>query len=161
MGESRDVGGGMVMIREIKFRGKRVDNEKWVYGYYSTFSTTLTGVIAHCIIPDGFRPYDVVPETVGQLTGLFDDTGTQIFEDDIVETQNSQETKTSYKSRVCVTPNGVLVDHHPAHIKMGEVGNRKLSGYCDYGHGGKHNVSCKIIGNIHDNPELIKGKPYE
>ena len=92
-----------------------------------------------------------------QYTGLFDDECREVYADDIVEIWDEEETKTPYISRVYgLTYKGVLVDAHPAHDKMGLGYKRALEHYCDYGFGGKYNVYCKVIGNIYENPELLK-----
>ena len=76
-------------MREILFRGKRTDNGEWVYGYYTKARYYLNGKEMHIIFaPDGEAfprcefagCEDVIPETVGQYTGLTDNNGRKIFE---------------------------------------------------------------------------------
>ena len=132
-------------MRTIKFRGKNLDGE-WVYGFYvEKERQTLNGFEKkHFIVNDG---YDYVkPDTVGQFTGLHDKDDKEIYEGDILSRKDG----------------GALLKVEFRHGAFGYE-------YCGEFHAwaGNHNftfnpydtdVDFSIIGNIHDNPELITNK---
>ena len=132
-------------MREILFRGKRTDNGEWVYGSY------VIQYGAHEIyLPDGvdnehgFDRYHVIPETVGQYTGLHDKNGRKIFEGDILGGFFDEE----YPEHETV----VVVEWHENMwvTRQGEYLPDLL----------EQDVSdCfEVIGNIYDNPELLEVK---
>lgn len=107
-------------MRVIKFRGKRVDNAEWIYGYY------VKGETRHCILRDlGGMQFDVIPETVGQL--LTSEKNPNFFEGDIIADTLPISKETDFKNAYVVT----------------------WENYYDI------SPTEYVIGNIHDNPELL------
>lgn len=137
-------------MREILFRGKRVDNGEWVEGLL-VFKNEIRVFTTHKWYDEGEEgEYDttedlrVIPETVGQYTGLKDRNGKKIFEGDIVEFTDKYTRK---KGRAEI---------------VFEAFKWKYSG-CYYGGNpivwlciDDGSIEFEIIGNIHDNPELLE-----
>ena len=116
-------------MREILFRGKAKHSNRWAFGYYVV---TLNGV--HFIKNDNFN--EVIPETVGQYTGLTDKNGTKIFEGDILHAAQG-DFVVRWSESICSFVAGEKEKMQPC-MNSGTM---------------KH---CEVIGNIHDNPELLE-----
>lgn len=118
-------------MREHLFRGKRCDNGEFVFGFpFENFGN-------YYISPkDSYQLFNVIPETVGEFTGLTDKNGVKIFEGDI----------------------GKI-----AEVIFLVKWNKQTGAFCGVSeiddvqtkHLGYVNL-CEVIGNIHDNPELLK-----
>lgn len=148
-------------MREIIFKGKRKDNGEWVEGFlYKTQEHTYIGYTGNFDDCDLFYSpetifVEVIPESVGQFTSLYGNYGKMIYEGDVVKSE------------------GYIFE-----VKFGKCGG--VANVEDYGYMGFYlkgydeitkqavkyglrNDICyfidiEVIGNIHDNPELLKGE---
>ena len=135
-------------MREIIFRGKRIDNGEWVYG------SLFVGFKKCYICPEAIAMYnfdgalclggfiEVDPSTVGQYTGLKDKNGKRIFEGDILGSRYDK----LYPDDVAIEVvkwfrNGWYIQQE----------NNLPDALCEYG----VLYYSEVIGNIHDNPELL------
>lgn len=133
------------MNRTIKFRGKRRDTEKWIYG------DLLTSDGTECEISDwnkiDYSRYDVIPETVGQFTGLLDKNGKEIYEGDIVSVKDFTNVYLSpYIGKVIFRGGQWSVEYYKEYrccppLFFDDFADRKT----------------EVIGNIHDNLKLLEG----
>ena len=132
-------------MREILFRGKRTDNSEWIYGDLVQWSD---GVQIFDYDGVGKVKNNVIPETVGQYTGLKDKNGKRIFEGDIVYC----------KSRLDNANMVIIFERGQFRMVLSE--NYRS----DQTNSGFYDINCfdkEVIGNIHDNPELLKGGEEE
>lgn len=142
-------------MRTIKFRGKRLDNGVWLYGSLLVshfkddkkeryFITQFSGNYTF--------EHEVDPNTVGQFTGLKDRDGRDVYEGDIFK-DSSGVLRTVFQ-----VPGGLAFEENPVafgydhrapvypYSPLAESQNEAWISQC-----------CEVIGNIHDNPELLKG----
>lgn len=131
-------------MREILFRGKRSDNGEWVEGDLSQHKTGKKFIKSGSAL----QSYQVIPETVGQYTGLTDKNGRKIFEGDILAWIDRLVYVTWLKGNAQFDCNFIK------HINDTKVVNFKGIEPRDW-------RNCEIVGNIHDNPELLKGGEAE
>lgn len=132
-------------MREIKFRGKTQDG-KWVYGDL-IHSGTDTIAILELDAPCFELVVDVVPDTIGQFTGLHDKNGEEIYEGDVVVQYWGFP---HYRNGVyydCNARIGSVVFHHSSSFLL--LSGGKL--YRLLGDG----LTQEVKGNIHDNPNLL------
>ena len=138
-------------MREILFRGKRIDNGEWVKGYLVPITINCYDKGYEIIESDGieydeldgynplFSSFRVYPETVGQYTGLNDVHGKQIFEGDIIHARCAEDGSLT----------GGFVNFTNGCFCVCYFGNNPAIDLLK---------EYEVIGNIHDNPELIGGK---
>ena len=135
-------------MREIWFKAKRIDNGEWVEGYYVMFSTSITHPYSHTngehniiTVPHNER-YKIDPETLCQDTGLTDKNGRKIWENDIVYIP--YENLGDSTCRV-VFKRGAFI---------GELYDGCEDSIC-------YTNKEFVIGNIFDNPELLRKESEE
>lgn len=154
-------------MREILFRGKtkaiagcpynngKSDGE-WVFGY---IFPDLGAMKIRQFEPD--RPecndYEIDPETVGQYTGLTDKNGVRIFEGDILDVSSD----VAYGGVAVHRLGYFVVEFHNGCFMKSALDDPQLSFFDNAKRKGLyHFISTdihKIVGNIHDNPEILKG----
>lgn len=132
-------------MREILFRGKRIDNGEWVEGNLFVpdkvdFRKPPTEILMGTNIAR--ISYEVDPETVGQYTGLKDKNGKRVFEGDICQHEKTGRT-------ISVSWHGTMA---------GYVWSKRIedSHLFDFGELFRVHDKYAVIGNIHDNPELLE-----
>ena len=139
------------MNREILFRGKRVDNGAWETGSFVGIRIWCSD--ARTYIADKMTGYNtpVIPETVGQYTGLIDKNGKRIYEGDVLK----MEIKSNYINPL----QAPLVFIGVCKFKDGAFGfSKQRAGIEEFTafSSTTYNVEFEIIGNIHDNAELLE-----
>lgn len=159
-------------MREILFRAKRKDNGEWVYGYFSPccfgrFPCTPAIIPKDKMDSGSWEPKEIIPETVSEFTGLTVN-GVKIFEGDIIRYADRYEYAMYLESIECPEEyEGVSFE------KMWKISEIVYGSEVDYPAFDLkwHDFECnglsellggeyyfEVIGNIWDNPELLKGE---
>ena len=137
-------------IRDVIFRGKRADNGEWIEG-------SLLG-IDWCDKPSTYSIapntpvsvfYSVIPETVGQFTGLTDKNGRKIFEGDICRFKRFNDIYIGKIVFNVKTASFVMWYQSIVGAYSEKATHKMLLSVCD---------DIEVIGNIHDNTELLGGE---
>lgn len=161
-------------MREIMFRGKRLDNGEWYYGSYLFLhisSVDWTGAKrgkpedVHYIVNDQDINYAVDPSTVGQYTGLIDKNGVNIFEGDIVDLfgMNGKVVQEcgAFGIAFMKTIDYDLLEskipfNNSANFCFNDNFISLLEVFWNYEQDDNPLYEVEVIGNIHDNPELLE-----
>ena len=127
-------------MRDILFRGRTIEGKEWVNGYYAVYSSyPFIGA------PNSYGTmlwFEVHPETVGQFTGQVDMVGRKIFEGDVLKTEDRIVVVVWHDAAGCWDSNFIKYIEKPSTTGI----------LCS-----QWRRRATIIGNIHDNPELLEG----
>lgn len=121
------------MNEKFLSRGKREDTGKWVKGYYVELPEDQHGKKLCLIIGLDGQYNRIIPETAGRCTGETDKFGTMIFEGDIIHRENGDFYEIAYMDKY-----------------MRFVSRRPNTVFSIFSM-----ETAKVVGNVHDNPELI------
>ena len=155
-------------MRDILFRGKDKDDGKWYEGAYRQYDDTTYCFKEDCDrhpenthhtivfsrmtdwgLPNRHLQAEVIPETVGQYTGLQDKNGKRVFEGDIVQFEDDTPGQYEYHDDifrnvgVVEYNNGRFYFTNRVSVEMDDIIYENIA-------------DCTVIGNIHDNPELLE-----
>ena len=131
-------------MREILFRGKNLESEKWVYGDLMENTYIFGKNDLYCL-----DSYEVDKETIGQYIGLKDKNGVKIFEGDILEDEGTLFT-------VFYADGGFAIESNPKYFGYGYQDNlNPREPLSDMQMGSYVEDNCEVVGNIHDNKALL------
>lgn len=147
-------------MREILFRGKRADNKKWVYSSFIMQDKEHKVLSAEVELFDGKMWWVICPETVGEYTGLKDKNGNKIFEGDIFVSYEYGDKK--YDLIGVIERRGASFILRSENYEDSQLNDYVEGTITHYKPNGERIVlesdivQGEVIGNIHDNPELLE-----
>lgn len=131
-------------MREILFRGKRQDNGEWVEGFFAKSGDKTFILIDNDFAVGYVKMKEVIPETVGEYTGLTDNNGKKIFEGDIVAEACGWKGLVEFFTEDIGSCGCCVPQFDGSGFK---AKYKNLDSGVDM-------RSCTIVGNIYDNPEM-------
>lgn len=123
----------------IQFRGKRIDNDEWVYGYLGKLYqiTSRHKLIGYAIqIEESYGAYEIDTDTLGQFTTCYDKNGKMVFTGDIIDFDGIK----------------IIVNFVACHYSGFDMSGKHYELPLVVAGGGV------VIGNIYDNPEILEVK---
>lgn len=132
-------------MRVYEFRGQRLDNGKWIYGSLGTINNMAW--ISE-VKENRFVPYRVNTRTIGQFTGILDENQHRIYEGDIIKIVEEYDDENVY------TQIGVVCFEEGIFELQDK--NGKHFNYLGWLMHNEDITKLEVIGNIHDNQELLE-----
>ena len=156
-------------MREILFRGKRKSNGEWIEGFYFEKRNPCSEdgkPVRYCISDVPPFGADILPETLGQFTGLYDKNGTKIFEGDIVEFTSPDYMGISERGEVIFKDGCYGVSYVSEFSRKLKSRHRyeyfhrigQIDKWQDMGASGTITYTYEVLGDVWDSPELLEGE---
>ena len=139
-------------MREIKFRGKRIDNGEWVIGYFVVNPDEKYYITE----PSAMFFIEVLPESVGEWTGLLDKDGKEIFEGDVVEYKFLEGFECGYEDYTFSEEARSI--RRSVSFVGGQFAPREYYNECEDGFYSYRTFDFEVIGNLTDTPSLLERK---